>query len=379
MNNILPRHPFLNYVGRIDHTNPDAPVFYWAGSMVSFGFTGLTLHLQIENHSLCPNASVGYILDGKESKLMLSSTSAQPESYAIHVEGNGTHTFTLFKRMDGVHYFSLHGISLAKKCDLVPLHRDKKMLLEFIGDSITAGAVCEAVDNVGREDPPNYDYTYDNAWHSYAMQTARLLNADVHLVAQGGAAMLDGTGYFDNGNLGMETIYDKLCYLPNAPKMTPWDFSKYRPDFVIVAIGQNDHCIGGVENQIPTEAEEECWLASYTGMIERLMTVYPSARFILTLTLTKHDDYWERLLDKAAVLLASDRILRFRFTRSGKATSGHPRIPEQCEMACELAEYIRESVEEFIRDVSEKFGSRDSIWNTTWGSAYYPVGTGPRS
>ena len=53
-----------------------------------------------------------------------------------------------------------------------------------------------------------------------------------------------------------------------------------------------------------------------------------------------HDDYWERMLDLACERLNSPRVRRFRFTRSGRATPGHPRIPEQCEMACELTEFI---------------------------------------
>ena len=62
---------------------------------------------------------------------------------------------------------------------------------------------------------------------------------------------------------------------------------------------------------------------------------------VLLLTVLMHDDYWEALLDEACARLGSDRVHRFRFTRTGKATPGHPRVPEQCEMACELTEFIQ--------------------------------------
>ena len=45
----------------------------------------------------------------------------------------------------------------------------------------------------------------NNAYFSYAWATARRLHAAVHLVAQGGIALRDGTGYYENGTRGMES------------------------------------------------------------------------------------------------------------------------------------------------------------------------------
>ena len=199
-------------------------------------------------------------------------------------------------------------------------------------------AFVEALDCVAAPDPPVYDSVRDNAWHSYAMQTARLLGAQVQLVAQGGIALFDGTGWFANGRYGMETAYDKLCYFPDVP-MTQWDFSRYTPDYVTFAIGQNDQHFAG-KDQLLDARQREHWLEHYCLLIGDLMQKYPDAVFILMLTVLMHDPFWEELLDEACDRIGSSRVKRFRFTRSGKATPGHPRIPEQCEMACELAEYI---------------------------------------
>ena len=143
----------------------------------------------------------------------------------------------------------------------------------------------------------------------------------------------------------METCFDKLCYFSEIP-MTDWDFSRYTPDFVTFAIGQNDAHIGEVDRQL-TADEREHWLDTYCRLIADLMRKYPKAVFILFLTIMKHDEYWETLLDDACKRIGSPRVKRFRFTRSGTGTPGHPqipghpRIPGQCEMACELTEYIR--------------------------------------
>ena len=336
----MPSDEALHYSGRIERKNPNAPVFYWAGSSISFGFTGNALSLCIENFSVYNVPRLGYFLDGVEHQFVLSQDSDTPEEYDIPVEGDGTHTFTLYKRQDNPHYFVLRGISVGDGERIFSTYREKKLKLEFYGDSVTSGSVCELSEYVGQADPPVYDSAADNAWHSYAMQTARLLDADVHLVSQGGIALLDGYGYFDYGKYGMASIYDRLCYFPEAPSMTPWDFSRYQPDFVIFAIGQNDHHMGEIDVLELSASERKRWLEVYTAMLNDLLEKYPSARFLLMLTILGHDEYWEELLDEACAMLANPRVMRFRFHRSGCGTPGHPRITEHQEMACELSEWI---------------------------------------
>ena len=196
---VMPSDAALHYSGRIERKNMNTPAFYWAGSSVSFGFSGDTLSLCIENFSKYNVPKLGYLLDGVEYQFLLSEDSGFPVEYPIPVPCGGKHTFTLWKRQDDPHYFILRGISVGDSDEVFSTYREKNLKLEFYGDSVTAGAVCEAVDRVGQEDPPVYDSTLDNAWQSYAMQTARLLDAEVHLVAQGGIALLDGTGYYEYG------------------------------------------------------------------------------------------------------------------------------------------------------------------------------------
>lgn len=337
---IMPSDSALHYMGRIERKNPNAPVFYWAGSLVTFAFSGSYLSVCVDNHNNYNIARLGYILDGAESQLVLSSCADFPQECVIPVSGEGLHTFTLFKRQDDPHYFTLRGISIAQDAEIRALPDKSTLKLEFFGDSVTAGSVCEAIDHVGQIDPPVYDSSYDNAWHSYAMQTARLLNAQVHLTAQGGIALLDNSGYFDNGRFGMESTYDKLCYVSYAAQRTAWDFTQYQPDFVILAIGQNDRHFDGIDCDCFPHARRERWLKTYREMVSDLLGKYPQAQFLLTLTILQHDPYWETLLDDACDLIADPRVMRFRFSRTGQATPGHPRIPEHTEMAEELAAFI---------------------------------------
>ena len=130
----------------------------------------------------------------------------------------------MFKRQDGCCYFDFYGLILSENTVLLDKEKQSSTRkIEFYGDSVTAGEVSEALDYVGKSDP-EHQGEYSNSWYSYASITARKLNAEVNLVAQGGVALLDGTGYFVPPTyIGMENVYDKLRYNPQLGQVTKWD------------------------------------------------------------------------------------------------------------------------------------------------------------
>lgn len=335
-----PSHSALQYMGRIDMSDADAPVFHWAGSLVRFRFSGRQLAVTLKDHRLYGDPAIGYVLDGVVGKLTLSADCNDiPQTVQIPVETDGVHECVIYKRQDATHCFTLTEIRLGESGNLLSAPPMPTRRMECFGDSVSAGSVVEAYDHVGTSDPPTYDASLDNAWYSYAMQTARLVGAQIHLNAQGGIALLDHTGYFDNGNYGLETAYDKMGYLPFCG-CSQWDFSRYTPDVVLFAVGQNDHHVGDRDNCIPDDAKKEHWITTYCRIITDLMEKYPHATFLLLLTVLMHDPFWEGMMDEVCERIHSPRVRRFRFTRTGVGTPGHPRVQEQCEMACELSEYL---------------------------------------
>ncbi len=110
---------------------------------------------------------------------------------------------------------------------------DRKLKLEFIGDSITCG------DNINRVDGNNIE----DGTLTYAAFTAHKLGADINVMSISGngcICCLFGTPLLD--------LPDQYMYTDSLAKGTPgedrWDFSKYRPDVVVVNLGTNDR--GGV-------------------------------------------------------------------------------------------------------------------------------------
>lgn len=333
----------LSYMGRIDFSDKTRPEFYYAGSNVTMTFTGKSVSAVIKNYKYFNIQELGFVIDGKEGKVTFDVNGEDTVLDIADGLEDGTHRVTLFKRQDASHYFEFVGFAIdndGEVLDNKPLPTRK---IECYGDSVSAGAVCEAIDYVASNDPDDHQGVYDNAWHSYSMITARNLGAQIHNIAQGGIAIFDNTGYYHAPNyIGMESVYNKLCYFPEGAKgVTDWDFSLYTPNVVLFAVGQNDpHNEGHEDFDITDPAYRAKWKAAYKDIILDLRSKYPKATFVLLLTVLCHDSEWDKAVDEIANELSDDKITHFTYTRAGKATPGHPRLPEQYEMAEELTAYL---------------------------------------
>ena len=330
----------LKYMGRIDFSEKQRPVFIWAGSQVKMKFKGTAVSVIIRNKNFSGINSIGAFIDGTEYNLHMENSE---NDTIINIDANldnDIHNVIIFKKKAASHYFEFCGFEInGEILESEPLPQLK---IEVYGDSVSAGEVCEAIDYRGKVDPENHNGKYDNAWYSYSMITARNLGAQIHNIAQGGIAVCDDTGYFHAPDcIGMESAYDKLCYYPEGKKgVTQWDFSKYIPDYVIFALGQNDiHNEGRADSDINNSDFRESWKNHYKKIILSLQEKYPCAKFILLLTVLRHDKGWDMAVKEIADEL-DERVTYLEFTNAGKATAGHPRITEQIQMAEELTRYI---------------------------------------
>lgn len=343
MKKITADNPAFSYMGRIDFSDKAQPLFIYAGSMVRVKFTGTLAGVFIKNVCMGEYCSLGYLIDGVQGKTELLP-SGEEEYYQL-ADGlsDEEHELVIFKRQAAAHYFYFCGIGISQNgtvSEPAPLSDFK---LEIYGDSVSAGEVVENIYYEAHTDPENHKGVYDNSWFSYTLSLARKLNAQIHNCSQGGISLFDKTGYFNGpDNLtGLETTYDKLSYVPYAPMgLTKWDFDRYTPDLVIIAIGQNDaspdpDCLSNPEYKAK-------WQAKYSEIIKDLQSKYgEKTRFLLITTVLMHEKCWDNAIDEIAESFG-DNVRHFLFKRNGAATPGHPRITEQEEMAGELNAYIRE-------------------------------------
>lgn len=342
--------PEFSYTGRICRSNPTSPAFFNAGSQVTVCFTGSVIGVRIKNQSFYGETYIGYVIDGVQGRIPIKSDKTEDYIIALGLSPQ-IHTLILYKMQDATHWFEFFGVLTDDSSSLIKKSLPQRRM-ECFGDSICAGAVCEANTYVGKIDPENHNNRYDNAWYSFPMQAARILDAQLHNNAQGGLALLDGTGYFNHPQyIGLETTYDKLCYIPQCG-YTPWDFSLYTPHIVLIEIGQND-------NHLPDENQEAdinnpenriLWKTAYKKLLSVLMDKYPRAQFILCTSVLFHDPGRDAALDEIKEEMHSERIHRLRFRRNATGTPGHPRIAEQSEMAQELVYFINTLGEDVWND-----------------------------
>lgn len=328
----------FSFMGRIDFSEPKAPLFTYAGCMATVGFTGKEAGMLIKPVMFYEKSWIGAIVDGIQYTFEITKSDEPVYIPIVDNLEEGEHTLTIFKRTAGSHYFNLCGVVLANGENVLPVTKNYNMNIEVYGDSVSAGEVVEAVYFEGHCDPENHEGVYDNSWFSYSLSLGRKLNACVHCNSQGGIALFDGTGYFSFPDYcGLESTYDKMAYVPTAPT-TRWDFSRFKADLVIMAIGQNDP--NPNPELIKTAEYRKKWKDKYISIIRDLQSKHNHPKFILILTVLMHDSEWDTVLDEVCRELNDEDIVRFRFRRNGAATPGHPRITEQEEMAGELYNFI---------------------------------------
>lgn len=337
---IQPDNNRLQYSGRIDFSNPKAPVFVFPCTSVGMRFTGDSLRIHVRNHRLYWDNYLGCIIDGKQTVIKLSEMNEDTFEVSIQSIGQKEHEVLLFKRQDSCHEVTFCGFEIDEGEKVLEMPVKPVRKIEVYGDSVSAGEVSEALEYVGKEDP-EHQGEYSNSWYSYAWITARKLNAQIHDIAQGGIALLDGTGWFCGPNyVGLESIWNKIHYNSELGKAMAWDFSKYIPQVVIVAIGQNDsHPNDYMKNDYYCE-QAVVWRAHYKTFLRKIRTQYPEAHIVCCTTLLNHDMAWDKSIEQVCCEMNDKKVTHYMFRRNGIGTRGHLRIPEAEEMAEEMAAYI---------------------------------------
>ena len=341
---ILPNNSSLIYSGRIDLSDPFAIVWTYPGTFVRMKFKGTQLFIHVRNKHNYWNNYLGVAEGDAQTKLLLPEEGEATIEIPLQTTQDNIHEVTIFKRQDACHELTILGFEINcntdDECELLEASPLPPRRIEVYGDSVSAGEVSEAIDYVAKADP-EHNGEYSNSWYSYAWIAARKLDAQLHDIAQGGVALLDNTGWYHEPDyIGMEHVWNKMRYDSLYGQVTEWYFSKYTPDIVIVAIGQND---SHPDDYMKTDYEGEKaknWRIHYRQFLAKLRETYPDAWIICCTTLLQHDIGWDMSISQAVLDIADKKISHCVFQRNGKATPGHLRIPEAEEMAEELCHYI---------------------------------------
>ncbi len=224
----------IRYIGRWDRSNPGEYHSYWSGAYIRVGFTGTSVKVNLGGGTaLAMSIDGGAIREANASGVFPVNTAPLPA---------GNHTL-LVGSLGQNYEVLLQGLTLDDGASTLPL--PPRPLLEFIGDSITAGGSATVT-----------------ADKNYAWLAAESLDCDHTQIAFSGVALTTGYG---SSAVGMDQQYFRLKnfnHLSDNPQ-APWNFS-YAPGIVVILLGQNE---GGE----PAASFQN----SYVNFIHNIRAKYP--------------------------------------------------------------------------------------------------------
>jgi len=329
---ILPDNPHILYTGRIDFADPRAPVLFWPGTYIISRFEGASLKVQLSDSG---DSFYNVFIDGNEANSLVLDCQPGMQVYDL-ANGleEGLHTVQLFRRTEdrtGPTVFGGWVLDPGKKLASPPPRPERR--IEFIGNSISCG--------MGNECAPgenNSDMSKENNYLAYGAIAARNLGAEYHCTAKSGIGIM--VSWFD---LIMPEFYDRLN--PADPH-SKWDFSRWRPQVVVINLLQNDSWLQDRLDPRPTPEEI---VAHYRSFLGSVRGKYPDAHIFCTLgsmDATREGQPWPGYVQSAADQFRAERNDGRIYTHffAYDRQPHHPDLAQHRLMAEELTEVIQEAV-----------------------------------
>lgn len=318
----------IEYVGRVDVSNPMQPRMWAPGVYIRARFKGSKCELLI-NDQVMYGKSHNYLEIAVDNNKPYRIQTTGKANVIIVADGltNGTHTILICKDTEThIGYIDFLGIRCAKLLSPAPHPKHK---IEYIGDSITSGA---GMDQSTTPCDKGEWYDQHNAYMTYGARTARNLNADWQLTSVAGIGLVHSCCDMD---ILMPQVFDKVYLRKDS---ITWDFNRYQPDVVTICLGQND----GVQ-------DSALYCGAYVKFINTVREKYPKAD-IVCLTSPMADGTLNAALKRfiTAVTTSANKngdskVYKYFFSRQYHGgCGGHPTIEEHELIANELTAYLKQ-------------------------------------
>lgn len=271
-----------------------------------------------------------------------SSWTSNSTNYPFHITKKGESTFTIATDLpEGDHTFAIYNQTEAnmgafgvKSIDLngtfLAPPAEKDLLIEVVGDSITAG---HGVLNNFNVNAP----LYEDATRGWPYLTAKALDADWSILAQSGITAIDGCGWGGANSVNMQDVYPYQRYYSN--KTTMHDFANSRePDVIVLALGTNDcwtwNGTGGVTL---TEAQK---VSGFKQMLLHLRDRNPNAKIVWVhgMMTTNASSYILEAVSEMGGIANGYYTLDLPTNTAGGR--GHPNLAVQATYAEKVSEFI---------------------------------------
>lgn len=208
--------PNLRFVGRWEKSASGAYTSNWGGAYLITKFTGTSIDVTFESPR-----TFDYVIDGVKSTRWNWDNRS---TITLSAEGSGPHTLQIATNWEDN---KLPILRLKPQDGHKTLPPDPRPLVEFIGDSITAG------------------HSANGALNDYAWLVAEKMGADHTQIAVSGIALMNGVHHPNGPWPGMDNLYFKTrsgldCQDMACANNPPWNFSTYTPKLIVINLGTND-------------------------------------------------------------------------------------------------------------------------------------------
>jgi lysophospholipase L1-like esterase len=341
----------IRYVGRIDFTLPEKPVFSAPAVYIQVAFTGVSCNVKFQDEFLHGRKNFyEAIIDNKIVKKIIP----QPGIITYNVVSGlpyGKHHLTFVKRTESsVGRCTFLGFEFGgtiHKPD--PLINTRK--IQFFGNSISVGSGNEAKRNSLPCQDWNESMEFSNAYASFAAVLARKLKAQYHITGVSGIGMV--RNYTGRDLRTMPVAHDLLHLAEaNSPK---WDLKKFIPDAIIIELGTNDFSPGdNLPSHPRPKMDTATFVSAYIRFIDALQLVYPEAQIFCMYSPMLKDGWPDQTYRSATDhTIAINAIEKFYMTKgngkvhklvvskvAGEGCTTHPSAAEHAFIASEMEKQV---------------------------------------
>lgn len=225
----------------------------------------------------------------------------------------------------------------------VELPPEKKLRIEFIGDSITCGYAVET-----QSEKDLFTTGTENALKSYGWYAARELDAEIECCAYSGFGVISGwteTGEINDACL-LPKFYEKLGFNWNHKMFENevWNPASYKKDVVVINLGTNDI------SWARTEYRKEEFSAAYVEFLKYLRNLNPQSQFIASIGIMMQGEPMAAYVEKACRMYieeTGDRKVKYMHFNVQKKDEGygsgfHPSVKTQMRCGKQLADFLKE-------------------------------------
>jgi len=324
----------VRWIGRVDLSSDARPAFAWSGTGFVATVSGPTISVSLTTTGSSDPVFFQPVIDGTPGSRFSIADGNQTVTLASSL-ADGGHTVELYRETEG-----RYGVSTFQGFTDGTLQAPAPApgrLIEVVGDSITAG-----YGDLGSEEHPNggpdpdggctFSTLTESAYVTYGAVAARMLGADVSLIA------VSGWGIYrddenDTSNV-LPAVYPDTLGLQTSPS---WSFQP-EPQAVVINLGTNDFAMGD-PGQMPFESAYSAFVSTIRGKYPHTWIFCAVGPLLYGTSLTTATSYIQDVVSSAQAQ-GDTKVQFLQFAEEdsslGTGCQYHPNVAEHQAMATTL-------------------------------------------